>query len=282
MKAAIVGCGLIGGSMAIDLRKAGWLTHCIGVDKNAKHLSSALAYKWIDETSDLENAVRQSDVILLAVPVKAIKTMLPGILGLVNDEQVVIDLGSTKHHICTAVKDHPRRKQFVAAHPIAGTENTGPSAAFSGLYTGKINIICDRRDTGLHAIDIAASMFRALQMKTIFMESEAHDRHIAYVSHLSHISSFMLGQTVLDIEQDERSIFNMAGSGFQSTVRLAMSSPEMWTPIFEANQQHVSRALGEYISHLQHFKKCLDEGDTQGMQEMMIKANEIRRVLKGD
>ncbi len=282
MKAAIVGCGLIGGSMAIDLKKCGWLSFCYGVDTNAKHLSSAQAYKWIDEACDLDKAVSQSDLILLAIPVKAIRQLLPGILDQLNDEQVVIDFGSTKLGICQEVKDHPRRGQYVAAHPIAGTENTGPSAAFSGLYRDKVNIICDRRDTGLHAIDVAASMFRALEMKTIFMESEAHDRHIAYVSHLSHISSFMLGQTVLDIEQDERSIFNMAGSGFQSTVRLAMSSPDMWTPIFEQNQAHVSRALGEYIAHLQEFKERLDAGDAQGMREMMTKANEIRRVLKRD
>ncbi len=279
MKAAIVGCGLIGGSLAIDLKKAGWLNFCYGVDANPKHVSSALAYKWIDEAAPLEKAVKNSDVILLAVPVKAIRSLLPGILDSVTDDQVVIDFGSTKHGICEQVKDHPRRNQFVAAHPIAGTENTGPSAAFSGLYKDKVNIICDRRDTGLHAIDIAASLFRALEMKTIFMESQAHDRHIAYVSHLSHISSFMLGQTVLDIEQDERNIFNMAGSGFQSTVRLAMSSPDMWTPIFEANQPHVSQALGEYIAHLQEFKEKLDAGDEEGMREMMTKANEIRRVL---
>lgn len=279
MKAAIVGCGLIGGSLAIDLKKAGWLSYCYGVDANPKHLSSAMAYKWIDEATDLGQAVRASEVIFLATPVKAIKSLLPEILDNLRDEQVVIDFGSTKHDICQQVKDHPRRSQFVAAHPIAGTENTGPSAAFSGLYKDKVNIICDRRDTGLHAIDIAASLFRALEMKTIFMESMAHDRHIAYVSHLSHISSFMLGQTVLDIEQDERNIFNMAGSGFQSTVRLAMSSPDMWTPIFEANQPHVSQALGEYISHLQEFKEKLDAGDEKGMREMMTKANEIRRIL---
>lgn len=279
MKAAIIGCGLIGGSMAIDLKKANWISYCYGVDNDPRHTSSALAYKWIDEAVELSEAVSQSDIILLAVPVKAIKNLLPSILDMLNDEQVVVDFGSTKFGISQAVKNHPRRKQFVAAHPIAGTENTGPSAAFSGLFTDKVNIICDRRDTGLHAIDVAASMFRTLGMKTIFMESEAHDRHIAYVSHLSHISSFMLGKTVLDIEQDERNIFNMAGSGFQSTVRLAMSSPDMWTPIFEQNSANVSQALGEYINHLQEFKKHLDEGNTEGMRDLMIRANEIRRVL---
>lgn len=279
MKAAIIGCGLIGGSMAIDLKKANWISYCYGVDNDPRHTSSALAYKWIDEAVELSEAVSHSDIILLAVPVKAIKNLLPSILDMLNDEQVVVDFGSTKFGISQAVKNHPRRKQFVAAHPIAGTENTGPSAAFSGLFTDKVNIICDRRDTGLHAIDVAASMFRTLGMKTIFMESEAHDRHIAYVSHLSHISSFMLGKTVLDIEQDERNIFNMAGSGFQSTVRLAMSSPDMWTPIFEQNSANVSQALGEYINHLQEFKKHLDEGNTEGMRDLMIRANEIRRVL---
>lgn len=279
MKGAIIGCGLIGGSMAIGLREKGWLSECIGVDNNEQHLSSALAYKWIDRAGSLQEALDSADILLLAVPVKAITAMLPGILDKIGEEQVVIDLGSTKSKICEVVSGHPNRKNFVAAHPIAGTENTGPSAAFSGLFTNKINIICNRRETGIHAIDLAASMFRTLQMQTIFMEAEAHDRHIAYVSHLSHISSFMLGHTVLDIEQDEKNIFNMAGSGFQSTVRLAMSSPAMWTPIFEQNAEHVSQALGEYIAHLQDFKDRLDAGDMDGINDLMIRANEIRRIL---
>ena len=280
MKLCIIGCGLIGGSMAIDLRKSGWVSNVTGVDADPRHGDSAVAYGIIDSHVTLEEGIQNADVIILAVPVQAIRSLLPVILDRINDEQVVMDCGSTKAAICEDVAGHPRRKQFIAAHPIAGTENTGPSAAHSGLFTGKINIICDRGNSGVHAMDIAASLFRALEMKTIFMDAVEHDRHIAYVSHLSHITSFMLGRTVLEIEKDEKSIFNMAGSGFQSTVRLAMSSPEMWTPIFLQNSDNIVKALDEYIEHLKDFRQLLVTGDTDGMQELLLRANQIRRILK--
>ena len=282
MNVALVGCGLIGGSIAMQLKNKGWLTACAGVDASKQNADSALAYGFVNRITTLEEAVDAADVILLAIPVQYILELLPGILDVLRQDQVVIDFGSTKAALCDAVRDHRNRKQFVAAHPIAGTENTGPSAAHLGLFTGKVNIICDREDTGAHAMDIAASLFRALEMQTIFMNSAEHDRHIAYVSHLSHISSFMLGHTVLDIEKDEHSIFNMAGSGFQSTVRLAMSSPEMWSPIFLQNSGYVLNALNEYIDHLSAFRDKLKEGDAEGMHELMLRANQIRRILKKD
>jgi prephenate dehydrogenase len=282
MKVSIVGCGLIGGSMARDLKAKSWADECIGVDANPRHADSAMAYGFIDRKADLEEAVQSADVIILAIPVKAISTTLPGVLDSINENQVVIDCGSTKEALCKAVEDHTMRKHYVAAHPIAGTENTGPSAALEGLFRNKVNIICDREYTGAHAMDIAASMFRALGMKTIFMNSREHDRHIAYVSHLSHISSFMLGHTVLEIEKDEKSIFNMAGSGFESTVRLAMSSPQMWTPIFEQNKDNVVRALDEYIQHLGDFRELLMEGKTDELSELLLRANQIRRILHKD
>ena len=280
MNVGLIGCGLIGGSMVMALREKGWLTSCIGVDASKQHADSARAYGFIDAIGTLDEVLEKCDVILLAVPVQHILEMLPSILDQINSSQVVIDFGSTKAAMCERVRDHRARSQYVAAHPIAGTENTGPSAAHLGLFRDKVNIICDREATGIHAIDIAASLFRALEMKTIFMESTEHDRHIAYVSHLSHISSFMLGHTVLDIEKDEKSIFNMAGSGFQSTVRLAMSSPEMWAPIFTQNAPFILTALDEYISHLSSFRDKLRQGDEPGMQETMLRANQIRRVLK--
>ncbi|MCA6079045.1 prephenate dehydrogenase [Fulvivirga sedimenti] len=280
MKIGVIGCGLIGGSMVMDLKAKGWTDRVYGVDANERHADSARAYGFIDEVTDLDHIAELTDVILLAIPVQAIQTVLPVLLDQLNDEQVVIDMGSTKAAICEHIKTHPRRKQYVAAHPIAGTENTGPSAAHEGLFKDKVNIICDRERTGAHAMDVAASMFRALGMKTVFMDAAEHDRHIAYVSHLSHISSFMLGHTVLEIEKDEKSIFNMAGSGFQSTVRLAMSSPDMWTPIFMQNAQNVTNALDEYIDHLVQFRKLLNEGDREGLQELLLRANQIRRILK--
>jgi prephenate dehydrogenase len=208
-----------------------------------------------------------------------LNAFLPAVLDIVKKGAVVIDAGSTKTSICKSVANHPKRNQFVAAHPIAGTENSGPTAAFDGLFKGKTNIICEASKSSVEALNTAMKVFDALEMKTIFMEADEHDKHVAYVSHLSHVSSFLLGQTVLDIEKDEKNIFDLAGSGFASTVRLAKSSPDMWTPIFEQNVEYLSQALLEYIMHLQKFHYHLMKRDTKELHRIMSKANEIRRVL---
>ena len=207
--------------------------------------------------------------------------MLTSLLNQISDDQIIIDLGSTKEGICSIADLHPKRNLFVASHPIAGTENVGPKAAFDGLFDNKITIICDEEKSNKSAIAICKSIYEVLNMKVLFMDSKEHDRHIAYVSHLSHITSFVLGQTVLEIEEDEKSIFNMAGSGFASTVRLAKSSPDMWAPIFEQNQEHLSTALGTYINNLQDFKNKIDSGDKESLHGLMKKVNDIRRVLNG-
>ncbi len=196
-----------------------------------------------------------------------------------NDDTVVIDTGSTKSAICKAVAGHTRRGRFVAAHPIAGTENSGPRAAFRGLFQNKINIICESEKTDNDALNLALQLFEQAGMRTVFMPPDEHDRHLAYVSHLSHVSSFLLGQTVLDIEQNEKHIALLAGSGFASTVRLAKSSPAMWAPIFEQNREYLSQALQEYILHLQRFQYHLMKGNTQELFSIMQQANEIRRIL---
>jgi prephenate dehydrogenase len=218
---------------------------------------------------------------VVAIPVNAIVRTLPSILNMVNSTATVIDAGSTKSSICRAVQDHPNRSRFVASHPIAGTENSGPRAAFPGLFVHKTNIICEQERSSKDALSTAAALFQALGMQTIFMDADEHDKHVAYVSHLSHVSSFLLGQTVLDIEKDEKNIFALAGSGFASTVRLAKSSPEMWAPIFEQNLDYLSQALQEYIMHLQKFHYLLLKRDTKALYNIMANANEIRRVLEG-
>jgi prephenate dehydrogenase len=223
----------------------------------------------------------QADLIILAIPVNAMTALLPTVLDVIKKTALVVDAGSTKSQICKAVANHSQRHQFVAAHPIAGTENSGPAAAFSGLFQGKTNIICDRDRSSDESLKTALKVYHALGLNTIFMEPEEHDKHVAYVSHLSHVSSFLLGQTVLDIEKDEKNIFNLAGSGFASTVRLAKSSPEMWAPIFEQNQEYLSQALLEYIMHLQRFHYHLMKRDTKELTRIMSKANQIRRVLDG-
>jgi prephenate dehydrogenase len=281
MKLAVIGLGLIGGSMAIDLRKAGLVNTLVGIDLNADHAKKAVELGLVDRIESEEVALSTADVVILAIPVNAMTALLPTVLDVVKKTAVVIDAGSTKSQVCKGVSNHPNRKQYVSAHPIAGTENSGPTAAFSGLFQGKTNIVCDRDSSSEDALKTAMRVFDALGLNTIFMEPEEHDKHVAYVSHLSHVSSFLLGQTVLDIEKDEKNIFNLAGSGFASTVRLAKSSPDMWAPIFEQNQEYLSQALLEYIMHLQRFHYHLMKKDTKELHRIMTKANQIRRVLEG-
>lgn len=281
MNVTIIGLGLIGGSIAIDLRKAGVATTLTGVDRIAENAETAITLGLVDKVETLENALPTTDLVVLAIPVNALAQLLPSVLDSISPQAVVIDAGSTKGLICRAVNGHSRRSQFVAAHPIAGTENSGPTAALSGLFRNKTNIICERERSSEAALTIAIRVFEALGLNTIYMEPEEHDKHVAYVSHLSHVSSFLLGQTVLDIEKDEKNIFALAGSGFASTVRLAKSSPAMWAPIFEQNLEYLSQALQEYIMHLQRFHYLLLKHDTQELYRIMSGANEIRRVLEG-
>jgi prephenate dehydrogenase len=231
MKTTIVGLGLIGGSVALGLRRAGIATELIGVDANAANGLKAVELGLVDNILPEDKALSSADLIVLSIPVNALNAFLPIVLDLIKKDAVVIDAGSTKTSICKSVANHPKRNQFVAAHPIAGTENSGPTAAFDGLFKGKTNIICEAGKSSVEALKIAMKVFDALELNTIFMEADEHDKHVAYVSHLSHVSSFLLGQTVLDIEKDEKNIFDLAGSGFASTVRLAKSSPDMWAPI---------------------------------------------------
>ncbi len=279
MKVTIVGLGLIGGSFALGLRRTGLATELVGLDMNADNAAKAVELGLVDKIMEEDQAIREADLIVLAIPVNALNLFLPTVLDQIRMDAVVMDAGSTKASICKVIANHPKRGQFVAAHPIAGTENSGPLAAFHGLFKGKTNIICEKDKSSKEALAIALQVFDALEMKSIFMEAEEHDRHVAYVSHLSHVSSFLLGQTVLDIEKDEKNIFNLAGSGFASTVRLAKSSPDMWAPIFEQNAVYLSQALQEYIMHLQRFHYHLMKHDTKELHRIMSEANEIRRVL---
>ncbi len=281
MKATIIGLGLIGGSIAIDLRKAGIVTELTGMDRNQDHANKALELKLVDKIDTDGKTLSSADLIVIAIPVSVLSQLLPSILDSIKKDAVVIDTGSTKSQVCKAVINHKNRGQFVAAHPIAGTENSGPTAAFSGLFQNKTNIICEKERSSEQALALAEKIFAALGMNTIYMDAGEHDKHVAYVSHLSHVSSFLLGQTVLDIERDEKNIFALAGSGFSSTVRLAKSSPDMWAPIFEQNAEHLSQALLEYIMHLQKFQYHLMKRDVNELHKIMKDANRIREVLNG-
>lgn len=281
MVVGIIGLGLIGGSLAISLKQRGFATKIIGVDKNEAHLKEANELGFVDEACELNEILNKTDLVLLAIPVDAARQLLPFLLDQAKDGQTIIDMGSTKEGICKVADAHHNRKNFVASHPIAGTENAGPSSAMDGLYDHKITIICDEEKSHPNSIELCNKLYDVLKMRVLKMNAQEHDRHIAYVSHLSHITSFVLGQTVLEIEKEEKHIFNMAGSGFASTVRLAKSSPEMWAPIFEQNQEHLSTALDAYIKNLQEFKRKIDEGKKEDLHDLMSEVNDIRRVLKG-
>lgn len=281
MTAAVVGLGLIGGSIALEIRKHGLANEIFGVDANEQNRTLATELELVDRILPIEEALKDASLVILATPVSTLPQLTAEALDLSSAGCIIIDTGSTKQQVCKAISGHPQRSRFVASHPIAGTENSGPSAAFTGLFTGKTNIICEREKSSSPAIDGAMKLFDALGMKTIFMDPVEHDRHAAYVSHLSHVSSFLLGQTVLDMEKDEKNIFNLAGSGFASTVRLAKSSPQMWAPIFEQNAEYLSQALLEYIMHLQRFHYHLMKKDTTELMRIMTQANDIRRVLEG-
>lgn len=282
MNICIVGLGLIGGSMGLDFRGKPGISRRTGVDINPDNVRAALDLELVDAIEEDGVAFSTADVVLLAIPVNSIKALLPQILDSIPTHTVVIDLGSTKSAICQAVAHHPNRTQFVAAHPVAGTENSGPKAAMTGLFNGKVNIVCERERSGEDALALADKIFSLLGLRTIFMGPEEHDKHVAYVSHLSHVSSFLLGQTVLDMEKDEKQIFNLAGSGFASTVRLAKSSSDMWTPIFEQNAEFLGQALAEYIMHLQRFQYHLMKRNTTAIHGVLTEANKIRRVLDRD
>lgn len=280
MDVVIIGIGLIGGSFAKDVKKLHPDAKIFGVDKNESHLDEAIALGIIDQKGDY-GSLATADMVYVSIPVNVLVTELPKILDAVGDETVVMDAGSTKRLICECVADHPKRRNFMACHPIAGTEFSGPSAALEGLYAEKTMIICEVEKTAFKLQEKALAIFQEIGMRIRYMNPVAHDKHIAYVSHLSHISSFMLGKTVIEKEKNERDIFDMAGSGFESTVRLAKSSPDMWTPIFEQNKDNVVETLEEYIQNLTTFKQLIMDNDFENVHLEMSNTNKIKQILKG-
>ena len=276
----LIGTGLIGGSMLKDLRDHYPQAVFYGIDQNQAHAQKAKQNGIIDEVANL-NDVSNADLVIISIPVDAILKVLPQLLDLVNENALVIDVGSTKEAICRSVENHKNRRQFLAAHPIAGTEFSGPDAAISNLFVKKTLIICEVEKTTFKLQELANELFEKLEMRVRYMTPAAHDKHIAYVSHLSHISSFMLGKTVIQEEENERDIFDLAGSGFESTVRLAKSSPAMWTPIFAQNKEHVLASLDGYIENLSRFRESVKNDDHNAIFQDMEETNRIKTILKG-
>jgi prephenate dehydrogenase len=280
MKVFIIGTGLIGGSFALDIQEQYPEATIYGVDHNHEHLKEAKKLGIIHKESRLDQ-IYEGEIIFLTIPVDAALAVLPSVLDLVHEDALVIDVGSTKQGICSVVKDHPKRRNFLAAHPIAGTEFSGPKSALKGLYREKTNIICEVEKTAFKLQEKALEIFSKLGMRIRYMDAVSHDKHIAYVSHLSHISSFMLGKTVIEKEKNERDIFDLAGSGFESTVRLAKSSPAMWTPIFEQNKGNIIASLEEYIDNLKQFKEYMENHEFDQVFKEMKNTNHITTILEG-
>ena len=280
MKVGIVGLGLIGGSIGLKLKDLYDNITIYGCDIDHDSVSYCLKNKIIDVKFN-EVFISEFDFIFLAIPVESIKNQLSDYLNKTSDKTLIIDLGSTKFQICNSVENHQNRKNYLAAHPIAGTEFSGPNSAKKDLFNDKVMILCDTEKTDPNLLLDAKKIIKSLGMIIKTMNSKEHDKHIAYVSHLSHISSFMLGKTVMDKEDDDHAIYNMAGSGFESTVRLAKSSPEMWSSIFVENKKNIIESLDEYISNINNFKKLIEISDQKTLNDEMRRINGIKKILKG-
>jgi prephenate dehydrogenase len=276
----IVGVGLISGSFSLALRDKGLVKHVIGISKTEASIRKALDLGLIDESMPLEKAVEKSDLIYVAIPVDVTIPIMRQVMDLINEKQIVADAGSTKFALCSALADHPLRRRFVATHPMWGTEYSGPEAAVRESFSGRTCVICEKEKTDPDAVDRIEEIYRKLGMTIVHMDAYNHDIHAAYVSHISHITSFALANTVLEKEKEEDAIFGLAGGGFESTVRLAKSSPAMWAPIFMQNRENVLDVLNEHISQLRKFKSCLEKENYEYLEELMKNANKISRIIK--
>ena len=296
MTVGIVGLGLIGGSMAIDLRRRGFASEILGVEAEPVNASAALNIGLADEIVDLEQCIDRSDIVVLSVPVGTAVKMLPMVLDRfaetrpgpdpadvssgVRCKKIVIDVCSTKASLVEAVRNHPARRRYVATHPMAGTEYSGPWAAQPGLFDGRACIICNGDDSDRDAVEAIEALYDCLNMRITSMDASAHDVHTAYVSHISHITSFALALTVLDKEKDEKHIFDLASGGFSSTVRLAKSNADMWVPILSQNRDNVMKVMDTYIEKMNEFRDAISSGDEKRIRELIGEANRIKRILR--
>lgn len=276
----IVGVGLISGSLSLILKDKKLVQHVIGVSRTPHSTQKALELGIIDEALPLEEAVKRSELIYVAIPVDATVPMILRIMDLITDKQVVVDAGSTKQALCEAVASHPMRYRFVASHPMWGTEYSGPEAAVKEAFAGRTCVICEKEKSDADAVAKVEDLYTTLGMKLTYMDANDHDMHAAYVSHISHITSFALANTVLEKEKEEDAIFTLAGGGFESTVRLAKSSPDMWLPIFKQNREHVLDVLNEHITQLRKFKSSIEKENYDYLRELMSNANKINKIIK--
>lgn len=279
MTVGIVGLGLIGGSLGLDIRMNGFADKILGADSNESHASDALRYGLVDEIVSVEEICKASDMVVLAIPVNAMTKVFPLVLDLIHEEAVVLDMGSTKKALAASIENHPRRSRAILTHPMAGTEFSGPQAAVHNLFQGKAAILCDIEDSDDDVKEKAERLLKSLFMRVLYMNSSDHDLHAAYVSHVSHISSFVLALTVLEKEKSEQNIFDLASGGFASTVRLAKSSPRMWADVYAQNAEHLVDVLDSYIEKMSQFRNAIASGDFEHTYKLMEEANDIGRIL---
>ncbi|MBQ4541181.1 MAG: prephenate dehydrogenase [Alistipes sp.] len=280
MKATIIGLGLIGGSFALSLKDKGFCDEVMGITRSERSAQKALERGLVDRIVTMDEALEKSDLIVLATPVDTIALMATKILNRIRPNQILMDMGSTKQELCETTMMHPNRGRLVATHPMWGTENSGPEAAVHNAFAGRTVVICERERSDKDAVEMVEKIYRALGMPIRYMSAEDQDMHCAYVSHISHITSFALALTVLEKEREEEHIFDLAGGGFESTVRLAKSLPQTWAPIFLENKYNVLDVLREHIHQLQILRRMLERDDREGLIEAMQRANKIRDILK--
>ncbi len=276
----IVGVGLISGSFSLALKERGLVRNVIGVSRTAESIRKAMELGLIDEALPLEEAVKKSDLVYVAIPVDVTVPVMGQIMDLVTDKQIVADAGSTKLKLCESLADHPMRSRFVAMHPMWGTEYSGPEAAVRDAFRGRSCVICEKEKSAPDAVEVMEKLYTDMGMHMVYMDANSHDIHAAYISHISHITSFALANTVLEKEKEDSAIFELAGGGFESTVRLAKSNPSMWLPIFMQNKEHVLDVLNEHIAQLRKFKSCLEKDNANYLRELMENANKIGRIIK--
>ena len=276
---AVIGVGLIGGSLALQLNEKGLASEIIGSDLDENNAKKALELGLVDSIKTLKEAVEHSDIIILAIPVDAMMHVLPKVLDLI-DKQIVLDAGSTKQLLIDSIKDHPKRSRYVSTHPMWGTEYSGPEAAVKGAFENKAVVICNAHESDEDAVNYVRSMYKKIGMHLLEMNATDHDLHTAYISHISHITSFALANTVLEKEKEENAIFELASAGFESTVRLAKSNPAMWVPIFMQNKENVLDVLNEHISQLKKFKACLEKENHEYLKELIVNANKISKIIR--
>lgn len=279
MRIFIAGLGLIGGSLALTLKERGMVEEVMGMEVSEERAKEALSLSLADRIVPFEEGVTTADLIVLATPVDTIPMLAVKALNRVQKPQVVIDLGSTKGELCEVIDQHARRSRFVAVHPMWGTEYSGPQAAVKGAFAGRTAVICERERSDEDALQMVEELLRTLQMPIIYMSAEEHDLHTAYVSHISHITSFALANTVLEKEREDRHIFDLAGGGFESTVRLAKSASSTWVPILMQNKYNVLDVLREHIHQLQLMRRMIERDDTTGLREVIDRANSIQRII---